>query len=643
MKKSKVLKSLTISIMATLLTAGSAYAETVPTISSQIGTNGKVQEVASEEKITAASTELGAENPIVPKVDLVNEIPAKENKIDTIVAPYVGRVVTKNIVTGNKFIKSEDVLDAIKTKPGMTISAAGINQDVQSIYETGWFYDITPSFRPVPEGVQVTYDVLENPKFESLEVKGNTKLSQEKINSIFKIEKGTLLNLRDVNAMVRNLEVEYNQEGYILARVMDVKMLPEGVLAIDVNEGIVEDFKVKGNVKTKDYVITREMRLKKGEPFNARDARRSMQRIYNLGYFEDVNVRLNPGQAPNSVDVEISVVEMSTGTFGIGAGYSDSDGFIGMVSVGEKNLRGTGDKINVRWEFGGADNRNYEFSYTKPWIDSKETSATINIYDITNEYADYDRNADEIARYDKKRRGQELTFSRKTNNEYISNYITLKNRDDIYKEAVSGYSPQYYESSYDSIAGNTAAERRAENFGKTRSIGFSRIYDSRDNIYDPHEGKRNSFSIEQASFGGDFKFTKFSTDYRYYFRQGTNNVIALQLGAGYATGTMPLSQRFALGGAETLRGYKDDQFKGNSMLKATVEYRVPIVEKVQGVVFVDSGYAWDKKLEKKFDLGLIKAGYGLGLRVNSPLGPIKLDYGRGSNGGRFHFSFGGQF
>ena len=167
-----------------------------------------------------------------------------------------------------------------------------------------------------------------------------------------------------------------------------------------VNEGIVEDFKVKGNVKTKDYVITREMKLKKGEPFNAKDARRSMQRIYNLGYFEDVNIKLNPGQEPNGVE--------------IGAGYSNADGFIGMVSVGDRNFRGTGDSVNVRWEFGGEDEKNYEFTYVKPWIDDKETKATLMLYDVTNEYADYDIDAHEIARYDKKRRGQELTFSRRT-------------------------------------------------------------------------------------------------------------------------------------------------------------------------------------------------------------------------------------
>jgi outer membrane protein insertion porin family len=88
--------------------------------------------------------------------------------------------------------------------------------------------------------------------------------------------------------------------------------------------------------------------------------------------------------------------------------------------------------------------------YTKPWIDKKETSATFTIYDMTNEYADYNHDADEVARYDKNRKGQEITLSRKTDNEFISNYITLKNRKDTYDGTVDGYDTQYYESSYDS-------------------------------------------------------------------------------------------------------------------------------------------------------------------------------------------------
>lgn len=638
MKMKKVWQPMALSMAATMLIAFPAAAEEAkPDLKTALEQAG---ETTVAEQNTAETTS-AANTTGMPETEAAAPAAAQ--------VPYLGETVTKVTLSGDGKYDKDRIIEALTITAGTELTQEGLTADLKTIYEIGYFYDVRPEYIKVPEGVQIVYHVMENPIYKGLELEGNTKMSSQEIEKIFDIPTDSALNTKDINDRVKKLEAEYHKNGYILMRVADVRLLPSGKLAVVVNEGIVEDFKVKGNSKTKDRVIIREMKLKKGEPFNAKDARRSMQKIYNLGYFEDVNIKLNPGQQPNAVDVEITVVEMNTGSFGIGAGYSDADGFLGMVSIGDKNFRGIGDKINLRWEFGGGDgsnNKNYEFSYTRPWLDDKETAVGLTIYDMTNEYADYNRDGDEIARYDKQRRGQEITFSRKTNNEYVNNYLTLKNRDDIYDKAVDDYNDQYYEGSDikdPSLRPAVRAERLKENFGLTRSIAFARVFDSRDNIYDPHEGKRTSYAIEYAGLGGDFDFTKLSADYRYYYKMGPENVLALNFAVGYADGTMPLSQRFAVGGSETLRGYKDDQFKGNSMLRGTVEYRMPLMKKVQGVLFTDYGYAWDKKTEDKFDFGLMKLGYGVGLRVNSPLGPLRLDYGFGDEGGRFHFSFGGQF
>ena len=648
-------KQVTIGLLASVMVAGPVFAETTTTVSDSISMKKKPSVTSEKKDGIPGVQDQGPASPTPNRLNLPpREAPTPGQGIGVSaeeqqeIAPYFNQILTKVSIEGNEEIPAEEIHKVLVSKPGLPLTEEDVTRDLQAIYAMGWFYDLSPSFQLVPEGVQVTYHVRENPKFDHLEVEGNTKLSTEQIRQIVRLPKGKMINIRESSRKLNFVEEQYKRDGYILARITDVALRPDGTMAVKINEGIVEDFKVKGNVKTKDKVILREIRLKKGEPFNSTLARRSLNRIQNLGFFEDVNMKLNPGREPNAVEMEITVAEMNTGTFGIGAGYSDADGFVGMVSVGDKNFRGTGDSIQVRWEFGGADNRNYEFSYRKPWLDKKETSLNLTLYDLTNEYADYDRNGDEIARYDKKRRGQEITLGR-PQGEFVRHFITLKHRDDKYVEKVDGYDKQYYEEwgnqYYKEMYGKdtTPSERRKENFGSTNSITYSRVYDSRDNIYDPHAGKRNSYTFEWAGLGGDFKFEKLSVNYRYYVPMQKNRVLAFDLAAGYAWGDMPLSQRFSVGGADTLRGYRDDQFKGNSMLRGTAEYRFPIRNKVQGVFFYDIGYAWDKRDQKRFDLGLMESGYGLGLRINSPLGPIKLDWGKGKQRSRFHFSFGGQF
>lgn len=556
-------------------------------------------------------------------------------------ADLTGKTVTAVNITGNTAVSESTILAVVKTKPGDTLSADNIKQDMQAIYELGYFFDVVANFTEVPEGVKVVYTVMENPALQDIVIKGNTKVPTDKILSLLGVSKGTTLNSKTLNENARAVEQYYHDQGFILAKISDVSMSPGGVLTLTINEGVLEGIVVKGNEKTKDNVITREMKLKPGEAFNVKDARRSMQKVYNLGYFEDVNMKLNPGKDPNAVVLETSVVEQKTGTFSIGGGYSKADGLIGIIELGDNNFKGTGDKVKLHWEFGGeASNKNYEVGYTRPWLDSKQTSLSFSLYDMTNEYSDYYDNGKLRSTYDKNRQGWDVTLGR-PQGDYIQNYITLKHRQDKFVEWVDGidynadptdphYNPDYNK------------DYLKDNFGTTRSISFAHILDSRDNVFNPTEGQRLSLTAEFAgrAFGGDFNFNKYTVEDRQYLKVGRDHVMAFRVMMGYADGHMPDSGKFAVGGADTLRGYNDDQFKGDKMLTATAEYRFPVAKKVQGVVFTDIGKAWDGEGYKLNDL---EASAGVGVRVTTPIGPIRIDYAQGSNGGKTHFSFGGQF
>lgn len=551
---------------------------------------------------------------------------------------YANMTVVSVDVAGTEIIPKEDVLKIIGVKAGDKFAMQNIDKDRNAIYDTGYFYDNYPSFEVVPEGVKITYHVMENPILRTVSVSGNSVYSTEKIESMLNVKEGEILNIRTLNADLANIEASYRNDGYILAKLKDVSIDESGNLSLVFNEGILEGYVVKGNDKTKDYVITREMRIKPGEVFDAKKARRSMQRIYNLGFFDDVSVKILPGKEdPDNVILELTVVEKRTGSFGIGAGYSSEDGLLGMVSIGDTNFRGTGDSIKAIYEFGGddGDDSGYSISYTKPWLDEKETTGTLRFYNRKYEYDDYDNDGDIIETYDKKTEGYELSFGRPIN-EYTTNFLGFKINNTEYRDHVSDLDR----------SGETAW--REGNFGETRSIVASQVRDTRDNIYFPTEGSRTSLSMEYAGLGGDFDYMKFTLGGQKYYKVGHAQVIALRATAGYATkDDMPEAALFDVGGQNSLRGYRDGQFTGRKMLMGTMEYRFPLANKIQGALFADIGDAWSGKnwgswnsVEDSLNL---HASAGVGVQMQTPIGALRLDYGWGEDGGRLHFNVGGSF
>lgn len=548
---------------------------------------------------------------------------------------FEGKTIVDIEYEGASSVTAPTVRAAVLENVGDTFSGAAALRDRNALINTGYFYEAYQTFEVVPEGVIITFHVLENPVLKDVVFTGNTLYTKEELDEMMTVKRGEILNSNTLHDNIAAIQEDYKREGFILMKVTDMNIDKDGVLTLRISEGILEGYTVKGNKKTKDYVILREMRQEVGTPFNAKLARRSMQRVYNLGFFEDVNVKMNPGVEPNAVIMEIDVKEKRTGTFGIGAGYSTSDGIVGMISLTDTNFRGRGETVSIMYERSGSetDAQGYTFTYFKPWLDRHETGIKLQVYNRTYAFNDYNTSGDFLEEYMRKYSGGEITISRPVS-EYSTNYFTIRSRKDRYVRHVSsGDAGDRSRGEYDWW--------RKKNFGLTRSLILEHITDTRDNIYNPTDGNKVKLSFEAGGlWGGDFKFQKASIEHEFYRKAGDHEQTwAMRAGYGFGHGEMTEFNQFRLGGQGSLRGYRDDQFRGDRMFMGSIEYRFPLMKKIQGAFFTDWGGTWNSGFVPKN----LKGSIGLGVALNTPMGPLRLDYGRGSQGGRFHFSVGGMF
>lgn len=619
-----------------------------------VAENDAKADVQAEETPAAADSETAADETAGAKAE--DSPPARDDErannwnknrpdekaIEALLGQYEGQTIVDIRFEGASEKTEPTAKAAVSMHAGDMFTSRLVLEARDTIYNTGYFYDIYPTFEQVPEGVIVTYHVLENPVLAEIEITGNTVEKDEDLYGLLTVSQGEILNSRKLHENVQAIQDLYRRDGYIMMKITDMNIDPQGKLTLKINEGVLESFKIKGNKKTKDRVILREMRQKPGDVFNSKLARRSVQRVYNLGFFEDVNIKMNPGVEPNSVEMEIDVKEKRTGTFGVGAGYSSSDGILGMVNVADTNFRGTGDAVSITYQKSGGerDAQGFVFSYRHPWIDSKETVGTLKIYNRTYEYNDYDPDGDKRESYMRRYSGGEIILGRPVS-EYSTNYLTLRNRKDTYvRHEDDGTVVTTNDDGSINWGWHDDAWKKY-NFGTTRSITFQHVTDTRDNVQNPMEGGKVSLTAEVAGFGGDFSFQKASIDDTRYFKMGGKNVLVVRGSYGYGHGHLSEFNQYRIGGQDTLRGYRDDQFRGDRMSLLSVEYRFPITDKLQGAVFADGGAAWNTGFFPHKDE--LHGSVGVGVSFNTPFGPLRLDYGRGKDGGRFHFTVGGMF
>jgi outer membrane protein insertion porin family len=488
-------------------------------------------------------------------------------------------------------------------------------------------------------------------------ITGNQDIPLKDIQSQLKsCVTGNVFSQEALKEDIANIQSLYFDKGYIMVQVQETTFVNPETGRVDITYLIAENqvayvdqVKVRGNIKTKDIVVRREMRLRPGDRFDGGKLKRSKERLQNLGFFEEVSYDIQDTPVPDKKDLVVEVKESKTGSFSFGGGYSTVDEFIGFVEVEQKNFdwrnfpyfTGAGQDLKMRVAMGSISN-SYNLSFTEPWLFDYPISFGFDLYK-----REHKRESDIGYGYDESVTGGDIRLGKELS-EYVRESLVYR-LDSI---------------EITNITDNATSDLKKE-YGTNliSSLEYGLSYDSRDNIFDPLRGDYITGSLEDAGgpFGGDKDFWKFFTRASHYFPLFRGSVLEMRgrLGLVKAYGDskdVPIYERFFAGGAYTIRGYQErkigpidsaseDPLGGEAIVVGNLEYTYPLFSFLKVATFWDIGNVW----EKAGDIGTggYKSGVGLGVRIKTPIGPLMLDYGIPLNkepgedkrgDGRFHFS-----
>ncbi|MCX7729722.1 MAG: BamA/TamA family outer membrane protein [Candidatus Caldatribacterium sp.] len=533
-------------------------------------------------------------------------------------AQEVGLPVVAIRVEGNTHINTQLILSAVSLSLKEPFDPQKVEQDVKSIYDLGYFAKVWVETKRYPDGIEVIYKVEELPVIQGINIQGNTVLSTEEIRQAMIIAPGQVMNWHIFQRDLERIKALYSNRGFLMTAVENIRFDEQGVLHFTIKEGIVERVEFEGLQKTKEYVLRRELTFTPPIVFDFAKIKESMRAIYNLGFFEDITMKLEPGSDRDHVIVKVKVVEKATGEAGIGIGYNSEKGWLGFVRYQESNFGGNAQKLELRYEFGAR--TLYRISFEEPWLFGEPIFFGVALYDKVEKKKHWvDREV--VGEYEEERLGGQVALGGRFGDAW--QWRIQYKSEDVTITPLEGEPPR--------------------GDGKTNSLAPTIVYDTRDDVFNPREGWYCTLQVEFAGgfLGGDYNYTKYVLDARNYINAGENAVLALRLLGGIADRELPSFEKFSVGGVNTLRGYDLYEFQGEKMLVANLEYRLEVAKNTQLVIFGDAGYAWD--LDEPVHLDDVKIGYGVGLRFDTPVGPIRLDYGIGESGSQTYVSIGQTF
>jgi len=530
---------------------------------------------------------------------------------------------------------------------------------VKALYRSDGFSDVEVSaeseFDEGKRWMTIRVKIQEGKRYLVGEVsfRGVREIAVDQVQKGLKLKGGEPFSQERLYEDVGTVQAAYFAKGYMAATVDPSTALNPSTQRVDVTYTVSEGsiayvgrIIVKGNVKTRDVVIRRELRLSPGERYDGEKLRRSKERLYNLGFFEEVTLETVPSDRPDRRDLEVTVKESKTGEFSFGGGFSSVDSFIGFAEITQRNFDlfnwptfvGGGQELKFRVMM-GTRRRNFELSFTEPWVFNRPYLFGFDLFNLT-------RTRGEGYSFELQRQGGDLRLGRT-----LGDYDRVDLMYRLEEVSVSDVSD---------AASQELKNELGDNLVSSVRLGHTR--DTRDNLYNPKKGYviENAVELAGAVFGGDKDFWKWTGGAQLFFEPFVESqVLEFHLQVGLAndladTNAVPIFERFFAGGADSIRGYKErrvgpkdaltrDPVGGEGVAVFNAEYTVPVVDFLKAAAFFDTGNVYSRIGE--FGQEGLKSGAGAGVRIKTPFGPVKLDYGWPINPddgerktGRLHFS-----
>jgi outer membrane protein insertion porin family len=555
----------------------------------------------------------------------------------------------------------EKVYSAIRTRPGQTTTRSLLQQDINAVFATGYFSDVKATPEDTSIGVRVTFDVAPNPVLEGVSTEGTTLLPEQVVTDTFKDQVGQTLNFGQLQKGVKSIEEWYAERGFVLAKVSDVQSSPNGKVKLIVTEGVIEDIRVKGNTRTRDFIVTRELSLKPGTVFNRTIIQRDLQRVFGLGIFKDASLDLAPGQQdPQKVIVSIKIEEKNTGSIAAGAGINSAYGFFGTLSLQEQNFGGNNQKVGFDVQ-GGGQILLFNLGFTDPWIagDPDRTSVSVNLFNRQSfSYVFNGGNAGvgapgTIGQTPRENRlGLGVVFGRPLDNGWRASVGARAENIQLRDSLGTAFALDTQDNPL-TISGNSS--------DNLFFLQAAAIRDTRDNPSAPRTGSSLRLSTDQSlpfPFLGTVLFNRPTVAYSQFIPVDIlpwgkgKQVFAFNSTFGSVFGDLPPYEAFNLGGGNSVRGYLEGSLAtGRSFLIQSAELRFPVFDPVGAAIFADYGTDLGSAGAVLGAPGIVRGrpgsglGIGAGVRVQSPLGALRIDYAFNSIGtaSQVHFGLGEKF